>query len=145
MFRSKTYDDGFTRVARLAPEDTSFTDIVPVGNENFWYYLITSGPNGISHPSAKVSAMFRNNGEKPTPPEETGAESIKGGIKVYWSYHEPYAKGFYVYRYVYETAEFEQVSGLIPAGGEIYSFAGIRQDTCKAMKFTAMLSGQLTM
>ena len=123
VFRSKTYDDGFTRVARLAPEDTSFTDIVPVGNENFWYYLITSGPNGISHPSAKVSAMFRNNGEKPTPPEETGAESIKGGIKVYWSYHEPYAKGFYVYRYVYETAEFEQVSGLIPAGGEIYSFA----------------------
>lgn len=122
LYRSKSYDTGYTRIARLSPNDTSFTDIVPVANENFWYYLITGGPNGNSPPSAKVSAMFRNSGEKPPPPAETGAESIKGGVKVYWSCHEPYAKGFYVYRYVYETAEFEQVSGLIPAGEEIYSF-----------------------
>ncbi|MDF1561201.1 MAG: hypothetical protein P1P83_13500 [Bacteroidales bacterium] len=123
LYRSKSYDTGYMRIARLSPNDTSFTDIVPVANENFWYYLITVGPNGNSTPSAKVSAMFRNSGEKPLPPEETGAESIKGGVKVYWSCQEPYAKGFYVYRYVYETAEFEQVSGLIPAGAEIYSFA----------------------
>lgn len=122
LYRSKSYDDGYTRIARLSPNDTSFTDIVPVANENFWYYLIMNGPNGNSPPSAKVSAMFRNSGEKPLPPAETGAESIKGGVKVYWSCHEPYAKGFYVYRYIYETAEFEQVSGLIPAGAEIYSF-----------------------
>ena len=123
LYRSKSFDDGYTRIARLAPTDISFTDIVPVANENFWYYLITAGPNGNSPPSAKVSAMFRNSGEKPLPPEETGAESIRNGIKVYWSCHEPYAKGFYVYRYIYETADFEQVSGLIPAGEEIYSFA----------------------
>jgi fibronectin type 3 domain-containing protein len=123
VYRSKSFDEGFTRIARLTPKDTSFTDIVPVANENFWYYLITGGPNGNSPPSAKVSAMFRNSGERPLPPEETGTESIKGGVKVYWSCNEPYAKGFYVYRYVYETAEFEQVSGLIPAGAEIYSFA----------------------
>jgi len=122
VYRSKSYDEGYMRIARLSPGDTSFTDIVPVANENFWYYLICGGPNGNSPPSAKVSAMFRNSGEKPLPPEETGAESIKNGIKVYWSCHEPYAKGFYVYRYIYETAEFEQVSGLIPAGAEIYNF-----------------------
>lgn len=123
LHRSSSYDEGYIRIARLSPKDTSFTDRVPVANENFWYYLIAGGPNGNSPPSAKVSAMFRNSSEKPLPPEETGAESIRGGIKVYWSYHEPYARGFYVYRYVYETAEFEQVSGLIPAGAEIYSFA----------------------
>jgi fibronectin type 3 domain-containing protein len=123
LYRSKSYDDGYMRIARLSPNDTSFTDIVPVANENFWYYLITGGPNGNSPPSAKVSAMFRNSGEKPLPPEETGAESIKNGVMVYWSCQEPYTKGFYVYRYIYETAEFEQVSGLIPAGAEIYSFA----------------------
>ncbi len=123
VYRSSSFDDGYMRIARLSPNDTSFTDIVPVANENYWYYLISSGPNGNSPPSAKVSVMFRNTGEKPLPPAETGAESINGGIKVYWSYYEPYAKGFYVYRYIYETAEFEQVSGLIPAGAEIYSFA----------------------
>lgn len=123
VYRSSSFDDGYIRIARLSPTDTSFTDIVPVANENYWYYLISSGPNGNSLPSAKVSVMFRNTGEKPLPPAETGAESINGGIKVYWSYNEPYAKGFYVYRYIYETAEFEQVSGLIPVGAEIYSFA----------------------
>jgi fibronectin type 3 domain-containing protein len=122
LYRSKSYDNGYTRIARLSPNDTTFTDIVPVASENFWYYLIAGGPNGNSPPSAKVSAMFRNSGEKPLPPAETGAESIKGGVKVYWSCHEPYAKGFYVYRYIYEIAEFQQVSGLIPAGAEIYSF-----------------------
>ncbi|GEM_PF-1096420 len=123
LYRSKSYDDGYMRIARLSPKDTSFTDIVPVANENFWYYLITGGANGNSLPSSKVSAMFRNSGEKPMPPEETGAENINNGVMVYWSCQEPYAKGFYVYRYVYETAEFEQVSGLIPADEEIYSFA----------------------
>lgn len=123
LYRSKSYDDGFTRICRLSPKDTTFTDVVPFANENFWYYLIAGGPNGNSPPSAKVSAMFRNVGEKPLPPEETGAESIKGGVKVYWSSHEPYARGFYVYRYIYEAAEFEQISGLIAAGEEVYSFA----------------------
>ncbi len=123
VYRSSSFDDGYMRIARLSPSDTSLTDIVPVANENYWYYLISNGPNGNSPPSAKVSAMFRNSGEKPLPPAETGAESIRGGVKVFWSYYEPYAKGFYVYRYIYETAEFGQVSGLIPAGSEIYSFA----------------------
>ncbi len=123
VYRSKSFDNGFARIARLSPNDTSFTDIVPVANENYWYYLLGNGPNGTGPSSAKVSAMFRNTGEKPLPPAETGAESINGGIRVYWSYYEPYAKGFYVYRYIYETADFEQVSGLIPAGAEIYSFA----------------------
>jgi len=123
LFRSKSFDNGFARIARLSPNDTSFTDIVPVANENYWYYLIGNGPNGKSPPSVKVSAMFRNIGEKPLPPAEMGAESIRGGVKVFWSYNEPYAKGFYVYRYIYETAEFEQVSGLIPVSAEIYSFA----------------------
>lgn len=130
LFRSNSFDNGYIRIARLSPGDTSYTDIVPVANENYWYYLIINGPNGNSPPSAKVSAMFRNNTEKPLPPAETGAESISGGIKVYWSYYEPYAKGFYVYRYLYDNAEFEQVSGLIPANAEIYSFV----DTSKYLQ-----------
>ncbi len=122
VYRSKSFDNGYTRIARLSPNDTTYVDIVPVANENYWYYLVSNGVNGKSAPSAKVSAMFRNSGEKPLPPAETGAESINGGIKVYWSYQEPYAKGFYVYRYIYETAEYGQVSQLIPAKAEIFSF-----------------------
>ena len=122
LYRSKSFDGPYARIARLSPADTSYTDIVPVAGENFWYYLVVSGPDGNSPPTAKVSAMFSGNGEKPLPPDEIGAESITGGIRVHWTYQEPYARGFYVYRYVYETAGFEQVSGLLPVGAEIYSY-----------------------
>ncbi len=122
VYRSTSFDSGFSRIAQLASTDTTYTDVVNEANQNYWYYLVIEGPVSKSLPTAKVSVMFRNTGEKPIPPEETGAESIKGGVKIYWSYHEPYAKGFYVYRYVYERAEYNQVSGLIPAGSELYSF-----------------------
>ena len=122
IFRSSSFDNGFVRIALLSATDSSFIDVVPVANQNYWYYMVIDGPVAKSLPTAKVSVMFRNTGEKPLPPAETEAQTVKGGVKVFWSYREPYAKGFYVYRYVYDKAEYVQVSGLIPAGGEIYSF-----------------------
>jgi fibronectin type 3 domain-containing protein len=123
VYRSTSYDDGFIKIAQLAPNDTSYTDIVPMANENFWYYLKINGPTAQNMPTAKVAAMYRAAGEIPSPPEEVGAESIRGGVKVYWLYDEPHAKGFYVYRYVYENAGYMQVSDMLPAAdGEIYGF-----------------------
>jgi fibronectin type 3 domain-containing protein len=123
LYRGKSFDGDYSLIARLAPGDTSYTDIVPAANENFYYYLVISGPVDSSPPSARVSAMFRTPGEKPVPPDEIGAESIPGGVRIYWSYREPHARGFYVYRYVYDKAEYNQISGLIPSGGELYSFS----------------------
>ncbi len=123
IYRSKSFDEGYIRIARMTATDTLYTDIVPEANENFYYYLIINGPGETSFSSARVSAMFRNAGENPLPPDEIDAETVPGGVKVYWSYYEPHARGFFVYRYVYETAEYLQISGLIPAGeGGIYSF-----------------------
>ena len=67
LYRSKSFDGGFIRIARLSPADTTYTDMVPVANENYWYYLVVNGPDGSGLPTAKVSAMFSNNGEKPVP------------------------------------------------------------------------------
>ncbi len=122
VFRSSSFDGRYDRIALLPAGDTTYTDVVPVANENYWYYLVIDGPVSKSLPTAKVSVMFRAPGEKPSPPDETGAESVSGGVKVYWSYHDPYVKGFYVYRYVYEKSDYIQVSSLIPAGGEIFSY-----------------------
>ncbi len=122
VFRSESFDRGFNRIAVLPAGDTSFTDVVPVANQDYWYYLVIDGPVTQSLPTAKVSAMFRGKGDKPAPPSETGAESVKGGVKIFWTYNEPYAKGFYVYRYDYGRSEYRQASGLIPSGREIYSY-----------------------
>jgi fibronectin type 3 domain-containing protein len=122
IFRSSSFDKGFARIALLAASDTSYTDVVPVANQNYWYYLVIDGPLTKSTPSAKVSAMFRTAGEKPPAPAETGAKSVRGGVQVYWTYDEPYVKGFYVYRYNYNRSDYTQVSGLISARGSLYSF-----------------------
>ena len=123
VYRGTSFDGSYTLIARLSPGDTTYTDVVPEANENFYYYLVIKGPVESSPPSARVSAMFRNPGDKPMPPDEIGAESIPGGIKIHWSYREPHARGFYVYRYVYENAEYNQISELIPAGAELYHFS----------------------
>lgn len=122
VYRSTSFDNGFTRIARLSPQDSTYTDVVNRANENYWYYLVMNGPIENSLPTAKVSAMYRSIGEAPPPPEEIDAESVPGGVKVYWSYYEPFAKGFYVYRYVYEIAEYTQISDLIPVDSAIYSY-----------------------
>jgi len=122
IFRSESFDNGFNRVAILPAGDTSFTDIVPVANQDYWYYLVIDGPGTKSLPTAKISVMFRSKGEKPLPPSETGAESVRGGVKIFWTYNEPYAKGFYVYRYDYNRSEYMQVSSLLPAGKDVYSY-----------------------
>ena len=122
LYRSSNFDSGYVKIAQLPPADTSYVDAVPVANEVYFYYMQIQGPFEKTYPSAKISAMFKKAGEKPAPPSETGAETVRGGVKVYWTYTEPYVKGFYVFRYVYEKAGYEQVSGLIPPGSKIYSF-----------------------
>ena len=122
VYRSTSFDNGFARIAQLPSQDSTYTDIVPVANENYWYYLVIQGPTENNLPTAKVSAMYRNTGAPPLPPAEIAAEPVPGGVTIYWSYYEPHTKGFYVYRYVYEKAEYMQISGLIPADAEIYSF-----------------------
>ncbi len=123
LYRGKSFDGSYSLITRLSPGDTSYTDVVPEANENFYYYLVIKGPVESSPPTARVSAMFRNPGEKPLPPDEIGAESIPGGVKIHWSYREPHARGFYVYRYIYDKAEYSQISELIPSGTELYSFS----------------------
>jgi fibronectin type 3 domain-containing protein len=130
VYRGESFDGDYTLITRLSPQDTSYTDIVPQANENFYYYLVIKGPVESGPPSARVSAMFRNPGDKPLPPDEIGAETIPGGIKIHWSYREPHARGFYVYRYLYDKAEYNQISELIAPGTELYSFS----DTSGSLK-----------
>jgi fibronectin type 3 domain-containing protein len=122
LYRSANFDSGYVKIAQLPSTDTSYVDAVPIANEVFYYYMQIQGPFEKTYPSAKISAMFKKAGDKPAPPSETAAETVRGGVKVYWTYTEPYIKGFFVFRYVYEKAAYEQVSGLIPPGSKIYSF-----------------------
>jgi hypothetical protein len=122
LFRSANFDSGFVKIAQLPPTDTTYVDAVPIANEVFFYYMRIQGPYAKTYPTAKISAMFKKAGARPLPPGEVGAVTVPGGVKIFWTDEEPYLKGFFIFRYVYEKADYEQVSGLIPAGGRLYSF-----------------------
>ena len=122
IMRSADYDSGYRRIANVPPTDTSYTDIIPQADENYYYYLVIDGPVNNGLRTAKVSVLFSGNKEKPTPPSEIAAQTIKGGVQLYWQCNEPYLKGFYVYRSASTETGFLQISGLVPAGKEIYSF-----------------------
>jgi fibronectin type 3 domain-containing protein len=130
IFRSALYDSGFRKIAVVPATDTVYLDNVPKANENYYYYLIIDRASEKSLPSAKVSAMFSAAKERPAPPSEISAETVKGGVKIHWSDQDPYLKGFFIYRYVYEKGEYAQISDLIPTReGLLYEYT----DSSKAI------------
>lgn len=130
IMRSMNYDSGFIRIATVPVSDSSFTDILPVSGENYYYYLLLQSAGNAPIPTAKIFANYTDNSSQPEPPNEMDAVTIPRGIKVYWKSEEPFAKGFYVYRRNHPDDAFSQVSTLVPAGAEVYSFT----DTSKALQ-----------
>lgn len=122
VMRSTNYDSGYKRIATVPVTDTVFTDILPVSGENYFYYLLLLSADNDPIPTAKIFANYTNDKAKPEAPGEIDATTATNGIKVYWKSGEPFAKGFYVYRRNNFSDAFTQVSPLITAGEEVYSF-----------------------
>lgn len=123
VMRSTNYDSGYIRIATVPLSDTTFTDILPVSGENYYYYLLLSSAENRPIPTAKVFAVYTDKNEVPERPDKIDAVTIPEGIHVYWTSDAPYTKGFYVYRRSDPTQSFVQVSSLIPVGTRVYSFA----------------------
>ena len=124
------FDSVYNKIATVPPSDTTYTDIVPTGGENYYYYLILYSGQSDPVATAKVAALYSGKSEKPEPPTEIDAQTINNGVKVYWKSEAPYASGFYVYRKENPDEGFLQVSGLIPSGASVYSFT----DTSKNLQ-----------
>lgn len=127
VMRSTLFDSGYQRIATLPVSDTSFTDIVPLSGENYYYYLQILSANDKPVSSAKVFAAYSGDKSVPQPPKEIDATSQPKGIKVYWKSDEPFAKGFYVYRRDNTTVPFVLISPLIASRQPIYSFSDTSQ------------------
>lgn len=122
IMRSSNFDSAFQRIATIPVSDTVYIDRVPLAGENYYYYLLLHSAQNEPVATAKVAALYYNKSEKPERPKNVVAETIKNGIRIHWEFDEPYVAGFYVYRNVNINEKFIQVSELIPAGGNVYSF-----------------------
>lgn len=122
IMRSSNFDSSFQRIATVPVSDTVYMDRVPLTGENYYYYLLLHSAQNEPVATAKVAALYYNKSEKPDRPKNVVAETVSNGIRIHWEFDEPYVSGFYVYRNVNISEKFVQVSELIPAGGNVYSF-----------------------
>ena len=126
VFRSHRYDDGYVEVMNLPPNTSEFIDHLPEASENYYYYLVINGGTGQEFKSAKISAMVKTNSEELVGPEDLSWKSIQDGVELSWTYSEPYARGFYVFRSTSETKAFKQISNIIPVNGkDDYTFSDL--------------------
>lgn len=123
ILRSENYDDGFTRIVTLEPTDTTYTDILPVTGENYYYRLILHGVDGEKNESPTIFVAYLGSSDAPSPPKRIDAEPIEDGIMVTWDDSEsPFQIGYFVYRRSSALQEFKQVSNLIPVEAENYTY-----------------------
>ncbi len=97
LFRSSSWDTGYIKVADLAPDMTSFTDVVPMANEP-WFYFITIHTyfgNDITSVRTPAYATFA---EKPFPPHNLHAAFKNDSIIIDWTNVGKNIIGYRVYR-----------------------------------------------
>lgn len=121
VYRSTTYDSGFARIGVVPPTDTAFADHVPVSSENFYYKIVLKGPGRRTITSAVVSALYHDS-QRPSPPTEIAVETVDGGVRIHWTYDEPFVKGFFVERASDPGSGYRLISPLIPFDAPVLSF-----------------------
>ncbi len=97
LFRSSSWDTGYIKVADLAPDMTSFTDVVPMANEP-WFYFITIHTyfgNDITSVRTPAYATFA---EKPFPPHNMHAAFKNDSVIIDWTNVGKNIIGYRVYR-----------------------------------------------
>ncbi len=97
LFRSSSWDTGYIKVADLAPDMTSFTDVVPIANEPLFYFIIihTYFGNDITSVRTPAYATFA---EKPFPPHNLHASFKNDSVIIDWTNVGKNIIGYRVYR-----------------------------------------------
>ncbi len=97
LYRSKNYDDAYEKIAELSSEDETYTDVVPLANEAWFYFLELNNYFGGKTRSVRTPA-FATFKEKPFPPQDVVYE-VKGDSIVFdWRNVGNNIIGYRVYR-----------------------------------------------
>jgi hypothetical protein len=115
IYRSETWDSGYTRIAEVSPQGTNWLDQTAAANTKYYYYLEMTGfLDEVSPPSARFFGMFESS-EPPLAPFALFAEPLSNGVRLRWDLAEPDVAGCYVFRRDPLAGGWRQVSDLIPA------------------------------
>ncbi|RZL61619.1 MAG: hypothetical protein EOO93_12900 [Pedobacter sp.] len=113
IYKSKTYDTGYTKVASLAAKETSFldTDVKPV--ETYYYAVTLHGAYEVSPSSPRVPGILKASNKNDFSPQNLSLVQDKNLVHLKWQRVEEDTRAYYVYRGNGANGKMEQISKLI--------------------------------
>jgi hypothetical protein len=99
LYRSRSYDTGYVKIADIAADRTEFTDVIPLANEPWFYYLEIHNWFGGSSKSVSIPA-FATFAEKPIPPQNMHWSFKNDTVFIDWKNVSRNIIGYRVYRSV---------------------------------------------
>ncbi len=112
LFRSASIDGSYIHLATLPATDTSYTDIVPMANENYWYFAVVANRFGYGMPSTRVFDLVSTS-TIPLQPSAPKISAAKKGAAISWSGKGEFIKGYYVYRGEGYRGQLKQLSDIV--------------------------------
>jgi hypothetical protein len=97
LYRSRNYDDGYIKVTDLPVDTSSFTDVVPVANEPWFYFIVMNDFFGSKTQSVRIPA-FATFSEKPFQPQNIHGNFRNDSIIIDWKNTGANIIGYRVYR-----------------------------------------------
>ncbi len=97
LFRSRSYEKDYVKVTDLSPDMTSYTDVVNVSNEPWFYFMVINDYFGKKFVSVRVPA-FATFAEKPVRPQNIHGKYKNNTITLDWKNAGDNIIGFRIFR-----------------------------------------------
>lgn len=110
LYRSGNPDGPFQNIAALPAGTNAYVDVVPIANENFFYYVVAETYFGVGIPSVTVFGNFTGQ-DVPIPPQGLVALPSDSGVIVSWDLGESFILGYHVFRKSGNEDTFRDISG----------------------------------
>ncbi len=106
IFRSSHHEKGFEKIAEAASDATSYTDLVPLSNHNYFYFILIADYFGYQHPSPPTpgACYFKI---KPFRPKNVSLKTALNQVALSWENVEASLSGYKVYRSVGNDAFYQ--------------------------------------
>ncbi|MBE0653209.1 MAG: hypothetical protein IH594_05400, partial [Bacteroidales bacterium] len=112
LFRSRDYENGYELIAHLPPDATTYTDLVSISNEAYFYFIQVRDFFGYQVPGVRVHGICTF-AEKPYPPLDFSAVEENGKIGLSWRNAGNNVIATRIYRKIGSTGLFHPVEGSI--------------------------------
>lgn len=106
--RSMSFDSGFVAIAEVSPRDSTYTDVLPISMENYYYRLVIHGPDGITVHTSSTFVLYESN-LKPGVPQNVSSRPVDRGVALSWEDLQRNVFGYYIFRRE-KNKDFIQVS-----------------------------------